>query len=481
MGFENIQESISNKNNTGIKNLRQGLVYNRNKKKTKKNVMEGFKEGMDVSKYKASGEPTKPWLSSGPYNVEGSTPGDKGVIYRHVGSTKRRLKEKEKPTDPDQYEEYRDQVRNYKGMFDDMRAKEFAEFEGALKKFNSAKTSYKSQYDIVADKYTGIEDNVTKCKSNCLNEIESVTTDRNGMSADAYKAMYQKFCQAGCTFNGPQLVNSCKDNWKGLKNKEKDSNNNTYSVGATCSAFHPVCDKNNNMIMRNQHDNEVLSYKDTRGTLLKDGCCSCGGGSGGPPMYANEGIFHKSCDSLKLQACGPDGRKCGNSASAFINKCNSPPMPQTGNSDSNSTLKEKLKKAYDNVVTNNNVMRDRGEYLFNKINTYDKQLNSLNNEKNNEEETYDEIISNYKKSRKELQKMYGIDDTVAAGANDNPNDLYSKIMENKLKMSKDWTRDVMVEESKLRRQSEEMKFWMWSILAIVVGWATIINFRKKVA
>ena len=124
-------------------------------------------------------------------------------------------------------------------------------------------------------------------------------------------------------------------------------------------------------------------------------------------------------------------------------------------------------------------MRDRGEYLFNKINTYDKQLNSLNNEKNNEEETYDEIISNYKKSRKELQKMYGIDDTVAAGANENPNELYSKIMENKLKMSNDWTRDVMVEESKLRRQSEEMKFWMWSILAIVVGWATIINFKER--
>ena len=122
---------------------------------------------------------------------------------------------------------------------------------------------------------------------------------------------------------------------------------------------------------------------------------------------------------MKLHACfDANGSKCGNSASAFINKCNSPPMPQTGNSDSNSTLKEKLKKAYDNVVTNNNIMRDRGEYLFNKINTYDKQLNSLNNEKNNEEETYDEIISNYKKSRKELQKMYGIDDTVAAGANE---------------------------------------------------------------
>ena len=35
MGFESIQESISNKNNNGIKNLRQGLVYNRNKKKNK--------------------------------------------------------------------------------------------------------------------------------------------------------------------------------------------------------------------------------------------------------------------------------------------------------------------------------------------------------------------------------------------------------------------------------------------------------------
>ena len=94
MGFENIRESISNKNNTGVQNLRQGLVYNRNKKKTKKNVIEGFKEGIDISKYKASGEPTKPWLSSGPYKVVGQTPGDKGEIYRHVGPKKRRLKVK---------------------------------------------------------------------------------------------------------------------------------------------------------------------------------------------------------------------------------------------------------------------------------------------------------------------------------------------------------------------------------------------------
>ena len=48
-----------------------------------------------------------------------------------------------------------------------------------------------------------------------MENINDVTTDRNGMSADAYKKMYQKFCQAGCTFNGPTLINSCKDTWKG--------------------------------------------------------------------------------------------------------------------------------------------------------------------------------------------------------------------------------------------------------------------------
>ena len=90
--------------------------------------------------------------------------------------------------------------------------------------------------------------------------------------------MFKKFCDAGCTFNGPQLVNSCKDTWKGLKNKETDRTGNSYSAGATCAAFHPTCDKNNNMIMRNQHNSELLNYKDINGTLLKNGCCSCGGG-----------------------------------------------------------------------------------------------------------------------------------------------------------------------------------------------------------
>ena len=61
MGFESIQESITNKNNNGIKNLRQGLVYNRNKRKNKANVIEGFKEGnqSSINKYKSSDKPTK--------------------------------------------------------------------------------------------------------------------------------------------------------------------------------------------------------------------------------------------------------------------------------------------------------------------------------------------------------------------------------------------------------------------------------------
>lgn len=489
MGFESIQESISNKNNNGIKNLRQGLVYNRNKKKTKRNVIEGFKEGADssLSKYKSTDKPTKPWLSSGPYKMtSGPT---SGTIMREVGDQKIRKVLDESQNPPvlkDEY--YKEKVRNYKGKFDEMRAKEFAQFESALKKFNSAKKLYKNEYDKVSDALTGIEYNVTKCRSDCHTHggLESIqdTDQKNGMSGSDYKKMYLKFCQAGCTFNGPQLINSCKDSWKGLKT-EQESNGNTYSKGASCSAFHDICDKNNNRVSRNQHSNEVLSYKDIKGNKLKNACCSCGGGAGGIPTYSNEGIHHKSCDSLKLHACANangSSSPCGTSSSDFMNVCKTPPIPQAGsNGIGNTTLKDNLIKAYANVVSNNNTMKDRGEFLFNKINKYDKQLNNLNNEKNNEEETYDQIISNYSKTRKELQGMYGIDASVSSGANNNPNTNYSDIMEQKLKMSKDWSRDVMVEESQLRRRSEEMKFWMWSILAIVVGWATIINFRKKVA
>ena len=209
-------------------------------------------------------------------------------------ATKRRLKEKQNPTDPDQYEEYRDEVRNYKGTFDDMRAKEYAQFEGALKKFNSAKKSYKNEYDKVNTNYNGIQDNVIKCRSKCLRDVENINDNdqKNGMSGSDYKKMYIKFCEAGCTFNGPTLINSCKDTWKGLKNKE-ENNGNSYDKGATCAAFHPTCDKNNNMISRGNHTNAVLSYKDIKGNKLKDACCSCGGGAGGDPMYAHDGIFHK--------------------------------------------------------------------------------------------------------------------------------------------------------------------------------------------
>ena len=481
MGFESVEESISNKNNNGIKNLRQGLVYNRNKKKTKRNVIEGFKEGVDsatLSKYKSSDKPTKPWLTSGPY------PGDVSgnPIHRYYGDKKQRLILDDEGNATNQYQDYRDSFPNYKGRFDDMRAKEFAQFEGALKKFNSAKKKYEAEYDNVATAHTGIEDNIRSCRGLCNQRAEELTGETiNGMDRSAYQDKFKKFCQAGCSFKGPQFTNSCKDSWKGLKTAQQTENGNSYSVGASCSAFHDICDKNNNRISRGEHDNEVLNYKDTKGNKLKDTCCSCGGGSGGPPKYEIDGIHHKSCNSLKLHLCGKTGNECGDAPNELMSICNTPPMPSTGSGTSHLTLKQNLKTAYDNVVTNNNTMRDRGQFLFNKINKYDKQLKSLNNEKNNEEETYDEIISNYKDTREKLYQMYGITNLNENNGSTDPNIGYTELMDQKLKMTKDWSSDVMVEESKLRRRSEEMQFWMWSILAIVVGWATIINFRKKVA
>ena len=378
-----------------------------------------------------------------------------------------------------QDETYYDEVRNYKGTFDEMRAKELAKFSGALDKFNQAKLSYKGEYDKVATNYQGIENAINKCKANCAND--SKTKGESGkMGAEDHQKMWKTFCQAGCTFKGPQLVNSCTDTWQGLKT-ESNAGGNNYSKGAQCSAFHDICDKNNNRVSRNQHDNEVLQYKDIKNKKLKDACCGCGGGAGGIPKYSYDDIFHKSCESLKLHACDGSSHKCGNSVSTLMNVCGNPVFKESEQSQSITSMQQKLKTAYDKVVQNNNIMRDRGKFLFDQINTYDKQINKLNNEKNNEEETYDQIISNYIKTNNKLKDMYGISAAVADGANNNPNTNYSDIMAQKEKMSKDWSRDVMVEESKLRRRSEEMKFWMWSLLAIVVGWATIINFRKKVA
>jgi len=267
-----------------------------------------------------------------------------------------------------------------------------------------------------------------------------------------------------------------------IKTKQKGNNGNTYNVGAQCSAFHPVCNKNTNRVMRGQYKNNILNFKDLRGVKAKNGCCACGAGSGGTPSYGYpdpadpNSIKHKTCQSLKLQACG-DG-DCGNESSSgtFMDACTNPPIP-TGGTE-NSQLQKQLKQYYDKVVESNSIMKTKAEFLFSKLNLYEKQLQKLNSERNNEDETFQQIMDNYNKTRKELEKMNGM--VPNTNTNTNPNETYTDMMEaQKIRMGKDWTRNVMVKESELRRKSEEMQFWMWTVLAIVVGWATIINFRKK--
>lgn len=473
MGFENIKESITNKNN-GVKNLRQGLIYNNNKTKTKKKVIEGFQEGNTNKKpFKSATPPTDPWKSSGPYKSED------GTIMRDVG--KRKVREVPDPANPGKTKSdyYYDRVRNYRGKFDKMRSKELTSYGSALDSFDENKRKYAEIYTKVANNFSDLTENVSSCLENCKNkaqEIGSQSGNTNGMDNNDYGSKYQTFCEAGCKFKGPVLVTSCKDTWKGLKKKQKDDNNNTYSTNAKCSAFHPTCDKNTNGVMRGQYANSMLSYEDMNGRLLKDACCSCGGGAGGTPAVNYNNIWHKSCDSLERHVCEQDG-SCGTSSASFKDICNTA-MSKINKPGHIGKLKE-IKKNYDKVVTHNNVMKNKAEFLFKKINQYEKQLTKLKNEKNNEEETYEQIMSGYTKARQELLNLMG----MKPSANDDldPTERYTVMMEQAERMKKDWSRDTMVEESVLKRKSEEMQFWMWTILAIVVGWATIINFKKKPA
>jgi hypothetical protein len=489
MVFENIIESIGNKNNIGIKNLRQGRIYTNNKKKTNQKVIEGMDSANIISgtsdrEFKSKDKPTKPWSSDGPY-----APADGGSIYRKAGP-----RQETPETDANGNEvaggetqyTYK-KIRNYRGKFDKMRAIEFKSLTKALKKFNSSRDAYGSDYRKVGISYNSMQDNVRNCKSTCLSDASTKKYAAQDANKEFDDKKYLAFCEAGCHFKGPTLVNTCKDTWKGLKEKQKGNNGNTYAAGAQCDAFHPVCNKNKNMVMRGQYENTILNFKDLRGVSVKNGCCSCGSGSGGTPSYEYDSIKHKSCESLKQHVCGSAGTECGDNSSDWLNVCKNPTFknPTDGQGKTNQALQSELKKSYDKVVDSNNIMKNKAEFLFSKLNVYDKQLQKLNSEKNNEDDTFQLIMEKYNKTKQELDTHKGVTAMVQKNKEGNPNVNSSLIKEaeaeDRSRMSKDWTRDIMVKESELKRKAEEMQFWMWSVLAIVVGWATIINFRKKTA
>ena len=188
---------------------------------------------------------------------------------------------------------------------------------------------------------------------------------------------------------------------------------------------------------------------DSQSTTLGEGCCECGGGGGGKPSAYINGIEVKSCNDLDKAFGGNAG---DGTASAFKSECvNAGSNVSSFNAGNNANFHQK----YAEVKGKNNAAMNEANKLKKKINTLIQARDKLRGTIASEEDSLDNNLKLFEEKYAELSS-YGED-------------------------GKDYTSIALHETTMNKKKSEELKFYMWSVLAIVLIITVISNFKKKPA
>ena len=237
----------------------------------------------------------------------------------------------------------------------------------------------------------------------------------------------RKACQAGCDFKGP-YVTPCKDSF-GLSKKNRENCNNL--TNGKCY--------DGNVLLGHESEVNGLEYADHKNITLGEGCCSCGGGYGGPPKSNYRGTNLKTCQDVP-DAFGFKEYEGDVLKTACI-------QAQVTDSQINASLYT----SYNNLKEKNKELISLAEEIFLKI----QQMRSVN----------DNITINMTEQDKELENnlnLYG--------------SIYADILQNQGKQ--DRTITGQLEDIQLKEKSQSMHFVLWGCLAILVVLMAIQRMRQ---
>tara|TARA_A100001015_G_C15043806_1_gene741843 strand:- start:1388 stop:2503 length:1116 start_codon:yes stop_codon:yes gene_type:complete len=285
-------------------------------------------------------------------------------------------------------------------------------------KYNRELIQYSKEYKIFMKKYMNGMSDVRSCKANCIQTYPKTMQNY---------ANKRKACEIGCELKGP-YTQQCSDTF--LRSR---------SNGESCKSVTKGLCNNREVVLGMDSTVTSINSADSNNVTIKDGCCECGGGNGGPPTVQYKGKTIKKCSDI-IDAHGLneiDG-------SYLKNACIS---ARVASPESNSFLY----REYNSLKNRNENLINTAKQIFNEIKKFKitkKKIGENIDEKDN--------------LLKDQIKEYG--------------DIHNEILLRET--DEDKTIEGQLEDIQLKEQSQSLQLLIWSGLAILTILFVIQRMRK---
>ena len=301
---------------------------------------------------------------------------------------------------------------------DDVSRRELAILEKLKGDYDKKLSSYSTLYKNFMESYHSATKDVVSCKADCQSRHRPGTTNWE----------FSKIaCQAGCDLNGPYIA-KCKDTYLGSRvNGEK------------CDVMTKNKCSNGSVELGMIGDVTNINYADTNDVTIKDGCCECGGGVGGPPTSTINANKVTKCEDVPSAL----GLSAANGTFA-VNRCHQARVKSAATN-------KQMWQSYQNLTQENEALIKLANNIFNKI----KQLRSADENINNkikDEETH-------------LKNQLALYESVYANIKN-------------YDTSKQVTVEGQVEDALLKEKSQSLHLIIWLGLAILTLSLVIHRMRK---
>ena len=293
------------------------------------------------------------------------------------------------------------------------------------KDYNKHLSEYSSRYKAFMKNYYIARDNKINCMKNCMVKHKGTT---------AQQIRLRESCIGGCSIKGPFIV-QCQDSYKGFyQNQTKKCPQMTSGKclrGKIEAGY--VTEMNSN------------SKRDSNNKTLADGCCACGGGFGGAPKAEIRGKKVNNCNDI-YNAFGL--LKGQTSSQPLINACKT------------ATYKDEDKSAqmyteYNSLKETNDKLMDKAQQIYKKI-------------------------GNIKGVRKGIRNILSSEESYLKNQMTKFSSIYSDILNlDRSTGQASETLSAQEEDSILKENSSELRFYAWILLALLVTSYTLKKVYEK--
>ena len=292
--------------------------------------------------------------------------------------------------------------------------------------YNKTLSEYSQKYKIFMENYNSTMINLRDCKTTCFTKYPKNNNSSNERLRES--------CMVGCKLKGPVVVPK-QNTYSGHKISREGCDSLTYLK----------CDDGK---VLGEEDVFIDSdaNKDSNGVSLRDGCSACGGGIGGKPKANISGHKITNCDNVY----SPWGFKKSNvESAALINACNS-----GKNLFKNATKAGNLYLSFNEITGLNKQLMNQAVNIFNKI----KEIRNI-------DKGISDILKNEARHLQNQMQLF--------------NDRQFELLNiDASKTQGNVTITAQMEDMFLKENSEQMKVFFWSSLAIISILFTINQMKK---